>query len=662
MSFLELKNIHKSYFLGKEEFPVLKGIDLSFEKGEFVSILGESGGGKSTLMNIIGGLDRNFSGDVLINGNRLDHQQEKKLDVYRRETIGYIFQSFNLINYQTNLENVETSLNMTTLSAAQRKQRAMELLDKVGLGDHVHKYPSQLSGGQKQRVAIARALAADPDVMIADEPTGALDSVNTIEVLELLEQIAQEGKLVIVVTHSQAVADYGTRILHMADGKIDEEKNLKDKFEVSSNPDRLVSKPLSASSIWDMAFDHLKYKKLQNFLIIMGSAIGIFSVILFLGLGNGIKGYINDQVSSLANPNYPTVIKNTLDDNDATNNERMQATTQAAATNYSSTVFSDSVIKKINNVKNVSKAYQGYQFNNAVFKYGDVQSQAGTQVQTWSSAYADKIIKAGHKPSADNEIVIDKTFAQKANKNWKSLIGKNISYTYVAYDQNNQAVPVTSTMKIVGITDGGQAGTIFATTFAGMKQDLVKAKAITEANYLTLKINDTQNVKTAVNAVNKIKDNGKRVAVAISVGSILDTINTITSLASYVLAAIAGISLIVSAIMIIVTTYMSVSERTKEIGVLRALGARAKDIRGLFTNEALLMGIISAVLGIVTAYLAQFAMNSALYGLIKFNIVQVSIGNVIFAVVIALIIALVASFVPSRRAANLNTIDALAAD
>lgn len=662
MSFLELKDIHKSYFLGKDEFPVLKGINLSFDKGEFVSILGESGGGKSTLMNIIGGLDRNFSGDVLVNGNRLDHKQEKKLDVYRRETIGYIFQSFNLINYQTNLENVETSLNMTTLSAAQRKQRATELLDKVGLSEHIHKYPSQLSGGQKQRVAIARALAADPDVMIADEPTGALDSVNTAEVLELLEQIAQEGKLVIVVTHSQAVAEYGTRILHMADGKIDEEKNLKDKFEAPATTDRLTSKPLSASSVWDMAFDHLKYKKLQNFLIILGSAIGVFSVILFLGLGNGIKGYINDQVSSLANPNYPTVVRNTLSDKDATSTERVQATAQAAATDYSSTVFSDSVIKKIGNVKNVSKTYQGYQFGGAVFKYGNTQSQSGTQVQTWSPVYANKIIKAGHKPSGDNEIVVDKTFAQKANKNWKSLIGKNISYTYVAYNKNNQAVPVTSTMKIVGITDGGQAGTVYATTFSGMKKDLANVSAVTEANYLTLKINETNNVKSAVSAVNKIKDNGQQAAVAVSVGSVLDTINTITSLASYVLAAIAGISLVVSAIMIIVTTYMSVSERTKEIGVLRALGARAKDIRGLFTNEALLMGIISAVFGIATAYIAQFVMNSALYGLIKFNIVQVSLGNVIFAVIISLIIALVASFVPSRRAANLNTIDALAAD
>lgn len=662
MAFLKLTDIHKSYFLGKDEFPVLKGIDLSFEKGEFVSILGESGGGKSTLMNIIGGLDRNFEGTVEVNGEKLDHKQEKKLDVYRRQTIGYIFQSFNLINYQTNLENVETSLNMTTLSASQRKQRATELLKKVGLAEHIHKYPSQLSGGQKQRVAIARALAADPDVMIADEPTGALDSVNTKEVLELLEQIAQEGKLVIVVTHSQAVADYGTRILHMDDGKIDEEKNLKPRFETPATTDRLTSKPLSQGSVWDMAFDHLKFKKLQNFLIILGSAIGVFSVILFLGLGNGIKGYINDQVNSLANPNYPTVLKNTTDSKDATATERAQATTQAAATDYNSTTISDKLIKKINQVKHVDKVYKGYHFNGAVFKYGNVQSQAGTQIQTWTPIYADKVIKAGRKPKASNEIVIDKAFAKKANTNWKSLLNKNITYTYVAYNAQNQPVPVTSTMKIVGITDGGQSGTIFAATTAGVKKDLTKANAVTTANFLTLSIKDTREIQSTVDAVNNLKENGKQAVAAISVGSVLKTINTITSLASYVLAAIAGISLFVSAIMIIVTTYMSVSERTKEIGVLRALGARSKDIRGLFTNEALLMGIISAIFGIAVAYLAQFAMNAALYGLIKFNIVQVSVGNVIFAVVISLIIALIASFVPSRKAAKLNTIDALAAD
>jgi len=402
MAFLELQNIKKSYYLGKEEFPVLKGIDLSFEKGEFVSILGESGGGKSTLMIIIGGLDRNFDGTVEINGDKLDHKQEKKLDVYRRETIGYIFQSFNLINYQTNLENVETSLNMTTLSSAERKERAKALLNKVGLSEHMSKFPSQLSGGQKQRVAIARALAADPDIMIADEPTGALDSANTVEVLDLLKQIAEEGKLVIVVTHSQAVAEYGTRILHMADGKIDEEKFLKDKFLVPSGTKRLTSRPLKAASIWDMAFDHLKYEKLQNFLIILGSAIGVFSVILFLGLGNGIKGYIANQVDSLVNPNYQSVLRNTTKDKDASAAERMQATRQAMAADYSSTTMDKSMLNRLGRVKGVDAVHPGGTFNNAIFTYGNEKSQP-VQLQSWTPQFSEKTIKAGRQ-AKDGEV------------------------------------------------------------------------------------------------------------------------------------------------------------------------------------------------------------------------------------------------------------------
>ncbi|GAY76690.1 hypothetical protein NBRC111894_2244 [Sporolactobacillus inulinus] len=219
MAFLELHDIHKAYYLGKEKFPVLKGIDLQLERGEFVSILGESGGGKSTLMNIIGGLDRKFTGQVTVDGKLLDHTKEKQLDNYRRRTIGYIYQSYNLISHLNIVENVLVSLDMTTLNGGQRKERAIALLKKVGLGQHLKKRPSQLSGGQKQRVAIARALASDPEIIIADEPTGALDSKNTAEVLKLLEQIAEEGKLVIAVTHSQEVANHGTRIVHLTDGK-----------------------------------------------------------------------------------------------------------------------------------------------------------------------------------------------------------------------------------------------------------------------------------------------------------------------------------------------------------------------------------------------------------------------------------------------------------
>lgn len=660
MAFLELHDIRKSYYIGKTAFPVLKGISLSFEKGEFVSILGESGGGKSTLMNIIGGLDRNFEGQVIVNGEPLDHTQAKKLDVYRRETIGYIFQSFNLINYQTNLENVETSLNMTTLSARERRQRATELLTKVGLADHIHKYPSQLSGGQKQRVAIARALAADPDIMIADEPTGALDAVNTAEVLTLLEQIAQEGKLVIVVTHSQAVADYGTRIVHMADGKIDAEQILKPKFPVPAEPHRLQSRPLRRRAIWNMAFDHLKYKKLQNFLIVLGSAIGVFSVIFFLGLGNGVKNYIGDQVNALVNPNYQNVLRNTTTDKQAGATERMRATMQEMATNYTATTLDDHLLKQLQAVPGVDAVYPGGQYNNAIFTFGQVRSEP-VQLVSWTPQYSDKIIKAGHRPKA-REVLIDRDFAKKIQANYRQLIGQDIAFSYMAFDANNQPVMIKTTAKIGGITSGGQSGALFIQNWQTIQQDLTAHHAVSAANFAAVEIKDTAQVKATMKRINAVKDNGQQVFVGVSVDDILSTINTITSLASYVLAAIAGISLLVSAIMIIVTTYMSVSERTREIGVLRALGARAKDIRGLFTNEALLIGLIAAALGIAMAYVVQILMNRALKGLIHFDIVQVSLGNVIFAVVIALLIALVASFVPSRRAAKLNTIDALAAD
>ena len=246
MAFLELKNIYKSYYLDKEEFPVLKGINLQFDRGEFVSILGESGGGKSTLMNIIGGLDRNFEGEVLVNGKILDHKKEKQLDSYRRATVGYIYQSYNLISHLTVLDNVLVALDMTTLTKEERRKRALELLDKVGLSEQVKKHPNHLSGGQKQRVAIARALASDPQIIIADEPTGALDAQNTKEVLALLDEIARDGKLVIAVTHSQEVADNGTRIVHLADGKIDGDERLRPAYPIPEDPTEITPRVLPA--------------------------------------------------------------------------------------------------------------------------------------------------------------------------------------------------------------------------------------------------------------------------------------------------------------------------------------------------------------------------------------------------------------------------------
>ncbi len=238
MAFLELKNIYKSYYLDKEEFPVLKGISLQFDRGEFVSILGESGGGKSTLMNIIGGLDRNFEGEVLVNGKLLDHKKEKQLDSYRRATVGYIYQSYNLISHLTVLDNVLVALDMTTLTKEERRKRALELLDKVGLSEQVKKHPNHLSGGQKQRVAIARALAMKPDVMLFDEPTSALDPEMVGDVLEVMKRLAQEGMTMIVVTHEMGFAkQVADRVVFFHNGDIREQGTPEEIFDNPQHPD-----------------------------------------------------------------------------------------------------------------------------------------------------------------------------------------------------------------------------------------------------------------------------------------------------------------------------------------------------------------------------------------------------------------------------------------
>lgn len=657
MAFLELQNIKKSYFLGKEEFSVLKGISLQFERGEFVSILGESGGGKSTLMNIIGGLDHQYSGEVLINGQALSNAHEKTFDEYRRQTIGFIFQSFNLISHLTILENVLVSLKMTKLSASEQKKEALALLKRVGLADHVKKYPNQLSGGQKQRVAIARALASDPQIIIADEPTGALDSQNTHEVLQILNEIAQEGKLVITVTHSQEVADYGTRIVHLADGVIDSDQTLRPVEAPINKPQAITAKALSYGTSVKMAWEHIRYNLKRNLLIILGGSIGIFAVILFLGLGNGIKDYMNQQITSLVNPKAITLNKNVSDENQA---------------NPAKIAVTNSDVQRIKAVKHTKNVRLAYLLSQASFKYQN--KTVVNNLMTWNASLSGQKIIAGHQATG-KQILLSKADAKKLAKkvkitNYRNLVNKTITLQFTdpvaaAKLQATQSQVVGTTqkpktvkvqVKVAGILDGGAT----SMAYAGLKQVFKAANISFNANFVALSVDSLKNVNQTSKALKQLKNSkGQKAYTVNSVGSILDNINTYVSLAANILAAIAGISLLVSAIMIIVVLYISVSERTKEIGILRALGARRKDIRRLFTAEAFFIGLFSAILGLLGAYLVQWGLNLAVHSMIKYNIAQISVGNVLFAVIISIIISLLAALAPAHVAARLDPIDSL---
>ncbi|MGQ2282984.1 ABC transporter ATP-binding protein/permease [Apilactobacillus kunkeei] len=637
MSFLELKNIQKSYYLGKDEFKVLKGINLSFEKGEMVSILGESGGGKSTLMNIIGGLDSKYEGDVLLNGSSLKHDTDKQLDEYRRKTIGFIFQSFNLISHLTILDNVLVPLEMTTLSKKEQVARAKELLAKVGLSDHINKYPNQLSGGQKQRVSIARALAGDPEMLIADEPTGALDPENTTEILQILDNIAKEGKLVLTVTHSQKVADYGTRIVHMTDGRIDEDRTLRDKYAESDEPS-LESKSLSLKSIVKMTWDNIKYNSKRNFLIIFGGLIGIFSVVFMLGLGNGVRGYINHEIYSQVNPNSIQVShKNTND--------------------HSS--FKDTDVKRLEAIKGVKSVQKAYASTGIQMKSGSKTAQS-SYMTTSLATINESNIKHGSAPK-DGEILINTTVAKSLNKNNpNSLVGKEIQVSFNAM-KNGTPFPVTKKLKVSGIIDSQSPLTII--NYDTVKEALSDNGIQIKPNFLNVNIKGgVGNVDPVQNRIKAIEVNGKKAYSIQGAGAIVSTLNTYINLAVYVLAAIAGISLLVSAIMIIVVLYISVAERTKEIGILRALGATKGNIRMLFVSQSLFLGVFSSVSAVIISYLLQFGINSAVHGMIDYPIIQISIGNAIFGIVVAIIINLLASILPSNKGAKLDPIESLSAE
>jgi len=305
---LKLENIKKSFKTGDFVQQALKGVSLEFRENEFVAILGTSGSGKTTLLNIIGGLDRYDEGDLIINGKSTKKFKDKEWDAYRNNSVGFIFQSYNLITHISVLANVEMSMTLSGVSGKEKRKRALEVLEKVGLKDHAHKKPNQLSGGQMQRVAIARALVNNPDIILADEPTGALDSATSVQIMELIKEIAKD-KLVIMVTHNPDLAkDYANRIVELKDGNIISDSNPIDSAEKKEAEYKLNKTSMSFLAALHLSFTNLLTKKGRTFLTAFAGSIGIIGIALILSLSNGVQNYIN-KVEEDTLSSYPITIE-----------------------------------------------------------------------------------------------------------------------------------------------------------------------------------------------------------------------------------------------------------------------------------------------------------------------------------------------------------------
>ncbi len=318
---LVLKNIVKDYVTGDTTVRALKGIDINFRESEFVAILGPSGCGKTTMLNIIGGLDRYTSGDLFINGKSTKFFNDTDWDTYRNHSIGFIFQSYNLIPHQTVLSNVELALTLSGVSKKERRKRAIDALKKVGLEEQIYKKPNQMSGGQMQRVAIARALINDPDILLADEPTGALDSETSVQIMELLKEISEE-KLIIMVTHNPDLADeYANRIIKCLDGEVIGDSNPYNPEVIDKNQQREKKekadakgkKSMSFAAAFNLSINNLRTKKARTFLTSFAGSIGIIGIALVLALSNGIQVYINDVQEDMLLAYPMTVEKQTMD-------------------------------------------------------------------------------------------------------------------------------------------------------------------------------------------------------------------------------------------------------------------------------------------------------------------------------------------------------------
>ena len=772
---LELKNINKSYKTGDFVQHALNDVSLKFRKCEFVAILGSSGSGKTTLLNILGGLDRYDSGDLIINNKSTKKFKSVEWDYYRNNCVGFVFQSYNLISHISVLENVEMALILSGYKKKDRRVKALEALDKVGLKDHAHKKPNQLSGGQMQRVAIARALVNDPEIILADEPTGALDSVTSVQIMDLIKEIAKD-KLVIMVTHNPELAkDYATRIIELKDGKIlSDSKPVKDK-ENSKDKVTIKKTVLRYSSALKLSFNNIKTKKGRTFLTSFAASIGIIGIALILSLSNGFQKKIDEYeedtlsqmpitISTQAMNINEEVMQELASDRDKheeyTNKNIVYPRKNSLETMMHFNVISDDYINYIESMNKENVSAISYEYGttlNVVTKNDDgtyrlvptsttysMSTTSMTGVMGWS-LYADKVngksmlednydilagsidsnnpgvvIAVNSRNELDSGILEQLGFDTSSNISFDDILNKEFKVipNDIYYDEiNNYFVPNKDyedmynssdaiTVEVSAIIRGKedkssltQSGIYYNSALVdevinkNKDSDIVNRQKEVNYNVLTgQEFDETTSTVTKDNILGVLGSEGSPSIVYIypkdfdtkdyitdyldnyndnkdadeqvlytDYASLISTLSgSIMDAVTYVLIAFSSISLVVSCIMIAIITYISVLERTKEIGILRALGARGKDITRVFNAETFIIGVCSGVLGLLIAYLLTFPINSVIESLADLpNVANLNPVHAIILLVISVTLTVLSGFIPSKMASKKDPVIAL---
>lgn len=771
---LELKNITKIYNSGAGAQKALDNVSISFAGHEFVSILGASGSGKTTLLNLIGGLDGYDEGDMIVDGTSTKSFRDKDWDSYRNGTIGFVFQSYNLISHLSVLENVKLAMSISGISSRESKEKATEVLKQVGLADHMNKKPNQLSGGQMQRVAIARALVTDPKIILADEPTGALDSSTSAQIMDLIKDISKD-KLVIMVTHNPEIAEkYSDRIIRLSDGVVIEDTAPNTETEDSEYNSPKTS--MSFAQAINSSFKNLLTKKVRTVLTTIAASIGIISIATVMAISSGMNSYIKttqeDTIATMpviisavdskkilrtAPPkvNQSKEIKlaemgslhlnryteNALggDDGDFISYMKKHSGKYYKSLEYSTGYMLKALTKdengKIQSVqenevktifntisnfavlpadeKTITNDYDLLASKTGKFKYpaeneailfvGAEGTLSETQLELlgysgrksikpeeligkkfkvltnnqyfrqFGDVFVPNEITDGlYEEGKDLEITAVMRLNDSSKNSFNGLIGYNRKFldTMLNSEKNSDIVKAQENSKSKSVI-GGSGDSLTDERYQEIMQQLGGDSTPKSISFYAKTFDDRENIINTISKFNKDleKKYGKnsndyqRYAISYTDTAKMitkafgDIINSIT----FILIAFSAISLLVSSVMIGILIYVSVVERTKEIGILRALGSRKKDVSRIFNAEAGILGFTSGVLGVAVATALTVPINKLVaksLDISGFN-ASVSPSTAVSLIILSVVLTLIAGFIPSRIAAKKNPVEAL---